>query len=57
MTHTNRDDGRPTAFGVAGALLAVAFLAAVSAGTLASVGPYLLGVSALVGALFAVGRR
>lgn len=38
-------------------LLAVAFLGAATAGVLDAVGPYLLGVSALVLALFAFGRR
>jgi hypothetical protein len=50
-------DGRPSAFASAVALLAVAFAGAATAGVLTSVGPYLLGISALVGALFALGRR
>lgn len=54
---TRRNGGRPPAFAVAGALLAVAFLAAASAGVLTSVGPYLLGVAILLGVLFALGRR
>lgn len=57
VTLTNRDRDRPPAFAVAGALLAVSFVGAAAAGVLASVAPYLLGVSALVGALFALGRR
>ena len=57
VTLTNRDDGRPPAFAVAGGLLAAAFVAAATAGVFASVWPYLLGVSALVAALFALARR
>lgn len=43
-------------FAVAVALLAVAFGGATTAGVLGTVGPYLLGVSVLVAALFVVGR-
>ena len=46
-----------TAGVLAVALLVFAFLGAATAGVLASVGPYLLGVSVLVLALFALGWR
>lgn len=45
-----------TAGGLAVALLALSFVGAATAGVLGSVGPYLLGVSTLVLALFALGR-
>jgi hypothetical protein len=46
-----------TAGFLAVAFLALAFFGAATAGVLTSVGPYLLGVSALVLALFALGWR
>lgn len=48
---------RAVGFATAGGLLALAFAGATTAGVLDSVGAYLLGVSALVAALFALGRR
>jgi hypothetical protein len=43
-------------FGAAAALVAVAVAGAATTGTLAAVGPYLLGVSALIASLFALNR-
>ncbi|USZ69031.1 hypothetical protein NGM10_04660 [Halorussus salilacus] len=46
----------PTAgFAAAALLVAAAFVGAATVGTLSTVGPYLLGISGLVAALFLVG--
>ncbi|WP_276300474.1 hypothetical protein [Halorussus lipolyticus] len=52
-----RADGARTAGTLAAALLVLAFVGAATAGVLQSVGPYLLGVSALAGVLLALSRR
>ncbi|WP_168216210.1 hypothetical protein [Halorussus halobius] len=51
-----RTERPPVGFGVAVGLLAVAFVGAATAGVLDAVGPYLVGVAALVGALFGLVR-
>jgi len=55
-----RDDDRterpPVGFGLAAGLVAVAFVGAATAGVLDAVGPYLVGVAALVAALFGLAR-
>ncbi|WP_167599438.1 hypothetical protein [Halorussus marinus] len=43
-------------FGAAALLVGVAVAGAATTGTLATVGPYLLGVSVLIGSLFALDR-
>lgn len=57
MTSLSGKSDRPLGFVVATGLLVIAFAGATTAGVLDSVGAYLLGVSALVAALFALGRR
>lgn len=57
MTLLTTTGGRPLGFGAAAILLTIALVGAISAGVLGTVGPYLVGVSVLVAALFALGRR
>ena len=43
-------------FGTAAVLVGVAVVGAATTGSLSTVGPYLLGVSVLIGSLFLLGR-